>query len=501
MPAPSDVAANRASQLHRARAPFFERSIVEKRIRIRVQNLVTERRRLRRVDRDRADLAGFEAAQHTEQAVEIHRFMQAVVDRFAHQHVIGDANRSGEILGARGLVRKDRRDQVIGAHAQQLRRHFAAAAHPQDCERADGVPAPTRRKHRRRQERLRQHVLDTGRLDVFEDDLERKRVLVGEREHDAVVGRRGLQFQIERTAEALAKRQAPRAIDARAERRVQDELHPSGFVEESLGDDRAIGRNDAENRFAGADVGDRLICSRVVEPAVLDQELTCRCIVALVDRCAYGRDFTREFDRSAQALAVPKGHRRRCTLRIFDPHDAGFDAANSPRRRPEHEDITRQALDGEIFIERSNFMLVGLDHDVVGCRVGNRAARRDRGQARAAPCAQPPVDAIEVQVRAAASARRRNAVGEHVDDVVKVLTRQCLDTGTPFEPCRITPPRPTLRLHTRQRSAAQECRAAKSGIVIASSAPVRIARTSAAHSSNSSRVVGNSRPWGRAPIQ
>ena len=57
-----------------------------------------------------------------------------------------------------------------------------------------------------------------------------------ERDDDAVVGGGGLQLEVERAAEALAQRQAPGAIDARAERRVQDQLHAAGFVEEALGD-------------------------------------------------------------------------------------------------------------------------------------------------------------------------------------------------------------------------------------------------------------------------
>ena len=345
-----DVAADGPAQLHRARAPFFERRVVEKRVRVRIQNLVTERRRLGRIDRDRTDFAGFETLQNADQAVEIHRFVQAVIDRLAHQHVIGNTNRPGEILGARGLIRKERRDEIVGAHPQQLRRHFTAAAHPHDRERAYGVPTPARREHRRGQHRLGQDVFDTCRLDVLEDDLERKGVLVGKREHDAVVGRRRLQFQIKRSAKALAQRQAPRAVDARAERCVQDQLHATGFVEESLGHDRRVGGDNAENRLAGAHVDDGLIRARQVEPALGNQKLArCR-VVALVDGAPHRRHFARQFDRAAEAFAIPKRDRRRRTLRVFNAHHAGFDAADAPRRRAEHEDVARQAFDREVFI-------------------------------------------------------------------------------------------------------------------------------------------------------
>ena len=60
-----------------------------------------------------------------------------------------------------------------------------------------------------------------------------------EREQNAVVRRGGLELEVEAPAEALAKREAPGAVDAASERRVQDELHAARLVEEALGDDGA----------------------------------------------------------------------------------------------------------------------------------------------------------------------------------------------------------------------------------------------------------------------
>ena len=91
------------------------------------------------------------------------------------------------------------------------------------------------------QQRLREHLLHRRRPQEFEDDVERKGVLLAERNDDAVVGGGGLQLEIERAAEALAQRQAPGAIDARAEGRVDHELHAAAFVEEALGH-HAVGR-------------------------------------------------------------------------------------------------------------------------------------------------------------------------------------------------------------------------------------------------------------------
>ena len=65
-------------------------------------------------------------------------------------------------------------------------------------------------------------------------------MLLGQRDVQSVVGRRRLQFEVEGAAEALAQRQSPGLVDASAKRRVNDELHAAGFIEETFGDDRLL---------------------------------------------------------------------------------------------------------------------------------------------------------------------------------------------------------------------------------------------------------------------
>ena len=71
-------------------------------------------------------------------------------------------------------------------------------------------------------------------MQVAEDVGERKRVLRAERQQQRVFGGRRLQLEVELAAEPLAQRQAPRLVDAAAERRVQHELHAARLVEEAL---------------------------------------------------------------------------------------------------------------------------------------------------------------------------------------------------------------------------------------------------------------------------
>ena len=107
-----------------------------------------------------------------------------------------------EILRAGGLVGKDSGHQIVGAHALDRRRHFAAAAEARDGQRARGVPAPARREHRRASIACVSTCSTVARQE-FEDDLERKRVLLAERDDDAVVGGGGLQLEIERRQKRL----------------------------------------------------------------------------------------------------------------------------------------------------------------------------------------------------------------------------------------------------------------------------------------------------------
>ena len=207
------------------------------------------------------------------QAVEIHRLVQAVLDRLVDERMIGNADVADDVLLAGGLIRKHRGQQIVGAHALNLRRHFPPAGEAQDGERARRVPSPAHFEHRRRQHRLRQHLFDGFLAQELEDELERKAVLIAERDDDAVVGRGRLQLEVERAAEALAQRESPRSVDARAERRVQHELHAAPFVEESFGDDGVDAGQRAERGRACAHVQDSLLCAARVEVAVADQEI------------------------------------------------------------------------------------------------------------------------------------------------------------------------------------------------------------------------------------
>ena len=101
-------------------------------------------------------------------------------------------------------------------------------------------------------------------MQIPEDVGERERMLRSERQQQRVFGRRRLQLEIELPAESLAQRQAPRLVDAAAERRVQHELHAARLVEEALEHERLLRRHGAERGARLGEIGDRLLGCRDV---------------------------------------------------------------------------------------------------------------------------------------------------------------------------------------------------------------------------------------------
>ena len=196
----------RAAKLHRARPPFLEGRIVEISVRIRIQDFVAELGRLGRIDSNGSQRPVTHALQDRLQSVQIHRLVQAVGDCFVHQRMVGNANLAHEIFAAGDLVGKHRREQIVGAHPLNRRRHLPASGEARHCQSAGRVPFPARSEHRGIEQRLRQHVLHGWRLEKTEHQLQRKRMLVAQRKEQPVVRRRRLQLEVERTAEPLSQR-------------------------------------------------------------------------------------------------------------------------------------------------------------------------------------------------------------------------------------------------------------------------------------------------------
>ncbi len=219
----------------------------------------------------------------------------------------------------------------------------------------------------------------------------------------------------------LAQRQPPRAVDARAERRVQHQLHAAALVEEALGDDRrrsSARRRGSPCRHARTRRPARRRRGRARTPRSSHSHR--RGVVALVDGRAHGATLRA---RARSCAPVPRRSRtestaaRRARLprarRRLRRGGSSTSWCRAGRCRP-------PCFRSRSLRRASRPRALGLDDDVVVGRVGNRAAAGDRGQPRAAAATQPAVHAIVVQERAAAPARRGDAVGQHRNDRVEI---------------------------------------------------------------------------------
>ena len=139
-------------------------------------------------------------------------------------------------------------------------------------------------------------------------------------------------------------------------------------------------------------------------------------IEQLRERLVQAAHRRRQLVAAARRFAEPERNRRRLAVRVRDVDLARLDLLDAIRRVAELEHVAGHALEREVLVQRADRQLARQQHDVVVELIGNRAAVRDRRQRGAAPAAQHVVDAVEVQMRAAPAAVRREAVGEHARD-------------------------------------------------------------------------------------
>src|SRR5207244_10690601 len=83
--------------------------------------------------------------------------------------------------------------------------------------------------------------------------------------------RGSLKIEIKRTAKALAHRQAPSSIDARAERSMDHQLHAARFVKEPFKQQPLLRRHHAGGRVLCLDVRQQLLRGMGTEPASPNQ--------------------------------------------------------------------------------------------------------------------------------------------------------------------------------------------------------------------------------------
>src|SRR6478735_8965609 len=199
--------------------------------------------------------------------------MQTVVQRLLDERVVRNFTRPRQIFRAGDLVGEEHGDEILGRHALDLWRRALAAGAAADGERDARIPAPARGEHRRVEHRLYQRVFHGLAVEEPRHARKIEAVRLAERQHDGVFRGRCLQLEVERAAEFLAQREAEGTVDARAVRRVDDELLSAGFIEEPLEDQRVALRKLAEHGFRGSQIFDHLLRCRVRQVVTLDHDV------------------------------------------------------------------------------------------------------------------------------------------------------------------------------------------------------------------------------------
>src|SRR5581483_6362516 len=113
---------------------------------------------------------------------------------------------------------------------------------------------------------LLQHLLHAVRVKEMKHIGQGKTVLFSQGNVQAVIGGRSLQFKIERATEPLAKRKSPRLVNPSAKRCVDDKLHTSALVKETLGNHHILAWDDTQDRTTCKDIIHRLLCASIIQP-------------------------------------------------------------------------------------------------------------------------------------------------------------------------------------------------------------------------------------------
>ncbi|CAB4243176.1 conserved protein of unknown function [Methylacidimicrobium sp. AP8] len=394
----------------------------------------------------RGDGAAPQLAKEILQPVRVHRLRKAVAQRLLDQRVVGAFPVAAKVFGAGDRVGEDRPEQLLGLHPLEKGRDPAPSSASSDRERDRGGPAPADREHRAGQERLDQDRADRLRVEEREDLLERKAMRVGKREKDRILGRRRLQLEVELSAEALAEREPPGAIDPAPEGRMDDELGSARRIEKALDRDASRMGDEAEGRSGGRQIGGELssgapgeadpplelfagVFRRVGKPAFF-------CFRKPLVHAAADPAGTRgELAAAAGQLPEPERNRGSLSAGVFDADDPALDLAQPPRGVAQREDISGKALDRKVLVHRSQGDPLRFRDDGVLPGVRNRAAAQQGGQPSALAREDAVAGAVPEKEGAAALPPRRVALRQHRHDAQKFLAAEpAIRIGPPDRP-------------------------------------------------------------------
>ena len=405
-------------------APFFRGRIIQERVRARVQDFLSQGRRAAQVAAVEPDLTVLACPKHFLQAGNVHQVVQAIVDGLFDQRMPRYLPFPDEIILASQLIGEDHCHQVFSIAALELRGDLPPAVITPDCQGRAGVPAPVGGEHGRCQQGLGDCVPDAVGVQVPGCVFQGETVDRAQRDNDAVIQGRGLQFKVELAAETLAQPQAPGAVDAGAVGAVQHQVLVAGFVKKPFKHDILPGWNASQCGAGAGQVVGQLAGGSFIQLQLVNQPAVCGISTLgqfFIHGAAQSRDRAAQFIGPARRLAEPERDIGRLAPGVRHPHFALFDLEDSIRGITKLEDVARQTLEGEVFVQRPDKMAFRFQHHVVVELVRYHPAVGHGSQFGALPGPDALVYRVMVDVTAAPAAPGREALRQHAQHL-----RECL---------------------------------------------------------------------------
>ncbi len=250
-----------------------------------------------------------------------------------------------------------------------------------------------------------------------------------ERQQYGVVGGRRLELEIERHAELLSQPQSERPVDPGPERRVDDELHPPGLVEEPLEHDVVVGgQHAAERRPAGPQIVDDQGGGHDFDTRSVPHEVNGRLppveVEAFRHRAPEPGYLLGELVGAARGLAQPERDRGVLAGRIPHAHHAVGHLHDLPGMGAEQEHVALLGFDGEVLVHGADENVARLHQHPEIPGLGNRAAGGEGGQPGAPAAAEPPVHPVAMEVCHAPAAPGLDADRDQLDDLLELVPRE-----------------------------------------------------------------------------
>ena len=255
-------------------------------------------------------------------------------------------------------LQHDRELRVARGDGQQL-----GGPHPLLPQRRPRLRVPSRQQQGAgralaeagREQRRPAHLVGDDRLELvgIEHDQVRARRIgrrVGHPQHDAVVGRGGLDLHPVPLPGGPLDGQRPGSQHPGAERAVDADPPVAELVAEPLEHHGGVGGQGAGGLLLLGQIADQVAAGELVQSAVAEPlvRLLRRQRADLADEAAEGHP---EFDRSGRGVALPEGQPARTARGRGDQHLIVGDLLHPPTRGAEGEDVADPGLVDHLLVE------------------------------------------------------------------------------------------------------------------------------------------------------